>query len=390
LLFADGIYDMNTGVFTPGFDPKIVFLSRINRKFPRNVDRNTKLEDEIKQMFFVDVFANDTEMKAWNNERKVPDMGQFYLNSITYGIAGEYRIKKFYFAVGPSNCGKGANTDALKATFGGFVETFNANNLKYNPRNGQDEAKKLEWLTKKMTARLLIGNELRMDKQPLDGNQIKSLSSGGDDIEMRGNHQDTFKVKGRITTILLANDMCAINPIDDGILTRVRYMRYGKKYVEKAKEDCEADELPADKTLKDKFELNDDWKNAYFWVVADNWKKLNEPEVNAKGVEVAKPYFDPECVKNETKEWVGADVATNFQTLVEGAFEITKSKEDAVEFSVIKEYLKKECGLGDTWSDTKLGRELTKLSGFPGEPGKPKGSKKTVMMRPGFKRIEEA
>lgn len=394
LLFADGIYDMNTGIFTPGFDPKIVFLARINRKFPRQDERDYALERKIKKMFFVEVFANDSELAEWEDiatdkERKVPDMGKFYLNAITYGIAGEYRIKKFYIAIGPSNCGKGAATDALKATFGGFVETFNANNLKYNPRNGQDESKKLEWMTKKMTARLLIGNELRMDKQPLDGNQIKPMSSGGDDIEMRGNHQDTYKVKCRLTTILLANDMCPIAPVDDGVLTRLRYMRYNKKYVSKPRDECAEDELPADPTLKDKFDTNDKWKNALFWVIAENWKELNEPLMNDRNEEIPKPYYDPECVRNETAEWVGKDPTGNFKEMIEGGFEITKNEADKVAFSAIKEYLKRDCGLGDAWSDTKIGRELTKLSGFAGVAGKVDGSKKTTMVRPGFRRIDE-
>jgi len=53
-LFEDGIFDMPTGLFTPGFDPTIIFTKRINRPFP--TERNEELINTIDKSLFEELF----------------------------------------------------------------------------------------------------------------------------------------------------------------------------------------------------------------------------------------------------------------------------------------------------------------------------------------------
>ena len=52
LLFTDGIYDFDSGKFTLGFDPNIVFLRRINRPFSYEQDED--MIRKVEKSLFID------------------------------------------------------------------------------------------------------------------------------------------------------------------------------------------------------------------------------------------------------------------------------------------------------------------------------------------------
>ena len=189
LLFADGIFDFATG-FTPGFDPALVFLKRIDRPFPV-VPPSEELIAQVDRALFVAAFDDGTE-----DGRAV---GQYLKRVLTMGIYGDYYRKKFYVALGESNCGKGVIVGAMLNAFGGYVDEFNANELLYNPGNSQDESRRLAWLRNLAGVRLAFSSELRMDGRGADGNLIKSITSGGDAMKIRGNYEDEKRYVNRTT-----------------------------------------------------------------------------------------------------------------------------------------------------------------------------------------------
>ena len=100
-------------------------------------------------------------------------------------LFGDYFRRKFYLALGEASCGKGVTVGAMREAFCEYVAEFSANELLYNPRNGQDESRRLSWLKQFAGARIAFSNELRMDGRAADGNLIKAISSGGDAHQVR-------------------------------------------------------------------------------------------------------------------------------------------------------------------------------------------------------------
>lgn len=350
LLFADGIYDFNTG-FTEGFDPSIVFNKRIDRKFPKHKDE--KLIKKINDILFVNAFSTDGGEVV----------GEYMKKALSVSLAGDYRRKKFYMGLGEANCGKGLLVSAFREAFEGYIAEWDGNNLKYNPRNGQDEAKKLAWIRNLIGSRIAFSSELRMDKTPMDGNLLKKVSSGGDAMGIRGNCQDEFEFVNRATMFLLANDLCEITPKDTGTQSRIRVMRYRLKFVPKTEKELKnasgnwiGDERPMDAEIKEKFETTE-YKDALFHLMADTFSTMQEGEKKWGG-----QLTDPKEVLEDTKEWSG-DCLSDFKTLIEGKYEITNAVEDMVRSDEICKYIIDECK--QKLSENKVGRELSKLLALP-------------------------
>jgi hypothetical protein len=338
LLFADGIYDFQTNNFSKGFNPKIVFNKRIDRNFPS--DRNEELIETIRQTLFENAFDDETGQLA----------GVYLRKALCVSLLGDYRRKKFYFGLGESNCGKGVMTDAFKSSFGGYVASFCPNQLKYNSRNGQDEARKLSWVKDLIGSRIAFGNELRMDSVALDGNLLKAVSSGGDEMKGRNHQEGESTFVNRATMFLLANDMLPITPKDSGIQERARFIRYKLRFVLNP---SSPDERLADPQIKEKFN-RDDWKDALFYVMVDTYNDMTETERKLGGV-----LHEPECVREETREWVGDDGTAEFATVVGRRYEITGDPEHQTPTEEICEYIITERKM--KLSPNKVGRMLTKL-----------------------------
>jgi hypothetical protein len=330
LLFQDGIYDFTTNTFTEGFDPKIVFKYKIDRPYPKQ--RNEELIKLVCKILFTDPFMEE-------------DMPQSdYLRiGLSKALYGDYFDKKFYFAVGCSNAGKGVLTDALKATFQGFVGTFNAGALSFNENSGADAAKKLSWVFGIKDKRLAISNEVSMNK-PFDGNMVKMLASGGDEFDARTNHKDETKVINRSTMFCFVNDIPTINPYDDGVGNRVRCIEY--KCVFTNEEITKDFERVADPDIKATFKSNVDYQDALVHVMIDAYQDF-----------LQKGHVIPNSIKEATKEWSGD--AGSVEGLLKKKYEITRDANDYIPTRDLLNFLQKENKL--TMSDKKIGTELSKL-----------------------------
>ncbi len=348
MLFRNGIYDFRSGDFTEGFDPAIVFFASIPRDFPR--ERDDALIENIRDCLFVKPFISDDDPSN--------DMGQFYLQYLARSIAGEYHHKKLLIGVGNRNTGKGVTTDAMTATFAGYVSTYDANNMLTN-RVSKDESQKLMWLKPLRTSRIMMANEVdilpaeeggkKATTRCLNGNLINRLAGGGDVVTFRGMNEEDIKVRWRTNVVMLANDMAPISPINEGVRERVRNMRWAKSF-KAVTDDSELapNELRADPKWRTVFRTDESYQNAFFWVIANAFHAIKDA-----------PFFDPAIVEAETKEWLGEAGTIRIKETLETDYIITKDATHKVAFDDLSQHLKDNNISG--LSSTKLGRELTAL-----------------------------
>jgi len=356
LLFADGILDMDTMEFNPGFDPAYFFFGRIPRPFP--YERNEALIERVEKLLFEDPYLEDQAEQA-----------RFYKIGLARAIYGDYQAKRCYTSVGEPNCGRGLLTGALIAAFGDYVTTFDSNNLLFNPRDGADKAKQNAWLVPIANARLAIGNEICLTgTRFIDGNKLKSICSGGDIIKGRLNHKDESPFVCRATFLLQTNDMPSIKPADKGVLNRLCVNELKKSY-SLTPEPGNPRHMLQDSTLKMRFET-EEYMNALFYVMMDAWLEF---------VDMGRVYEKPACIAEATSEWIETNASV--RSLLEEAFEITKDENDYVAVRDIIKYLR-EKGCAD--SDTKIGREMNTM-GCPPVDRKVAGVTKRV--RIGIRRI---
>lgn len=331
LLFNDGWYDMNAEIFYDGFDlcRDKFFTKRIDRKF--NPNRNLQLENQIRKILFENPLNN-------------PKIGELYSNLIALAVSGNV-MKAWPMIVGNPNCGKTMITLFLKYTFGGYVGEFNLNALKFNPRDGNDEAKKLAWLNDLINCRICISNEARMDGKALDGNQMKALSSGGDSVMLRTNFQDQKSVTLMAMFFSFMNDICPIQPCDQALKDRLIFLPFTKSFVNKPQAECNEFEMESDPLLKDKIK-DKDWIDSFFWIIMNSYNK---------GVMVEKP---KEVLAESDELLIVEDI--KIKALLEERYEFvpTDDKDNYIPSRDIIQYLTEN---GVKMSDTKIGRELAKL-----------------------------
>ena len=327
LLFKNGHFDIKNKTFIPEFDKQKVFTARINEIFYEK--KHLDIKAELNQALFINPLANI-------------EVGEYLKHIISRSIFGKYQDKRFYSMLGNPNCGKGTITIGLNNAFGKYMGEWNINNLKYNPRSGNDEAKKLAWLHPMINVRSAFSNEGRMDKTSLDGNLIKTMASGGDGICIRQNFKDENIHILPTTFFYFGNDMPTIAPLDSAVQSRIRFIRFVKTFVNKPLSECNSLEMPADMDLKDKLKTYE-YKSALFWLIMDAYSDtLME---------------DPIAVKEETAENAVSD-EINLKSILNEEYEITGSEDDYVTSREIIEFIHSRRIM---LSDAKIGRELRSI-----------------------------
>lgn len=328
LLFTDGIYDFKTGIFTLGFDPNIVFNYSMPRPFPKKEQDKINF---IRKISFDDAFADEGNRDT-------------LLHNLMRASIGDFR-KKMTIGLGFTNSGKGMLTQLVRTSFGSYCSTFNGNSLIGNYDNG-DSAKKNGWILNIVNSRFAFSSEIQVDEKNnicIDGNLLKSVVSGGDEIKARLLHKNDRNVINKSTLFVFANDMPKVSPIDDGIRDRAQVINWSYSYVNEPRKIHEKKCDPELSKLYNQTEYGD----AFFWLMVEEfekWKQVNfeEPKV-------------PDCVLQGRDDILPT---IDIQEVIEERFIITKNPEDFVPFTQIISWLK-ENGVKD--STNKIGRELTAL-----------------------------
>lgn len=332
LLFKDGIYDMKKGEFTEGFNPDIVFFYRIPYNFPKYDKEKIKIAKKTFDSFFID--------------------SEPMLASLSRALAGDITLKQFYICPGESNAGKSKFGEMLKNAFGGYVGNFNAENLAQSSKmDTKDEASKNRWAIKARFHRILISNEIKM-KICLDGNAIKKHASGGDALVGR----DLFKSETifipHYTIFSFLNDQPEIEPCDQAVRNRLKYIRFPYIFVEKDKlEENEMNRL-TDKDFNNKIKQKDFIKGLIH-LILDAYKKYKNQM----------PAYD-EVIK---EEYLGENMQDNYVIeTVKQYFEITNNNKDYIPIKYFKDFIEKHIvkkGTSYTKATKLLVKELKIVNG---------------------------
>jgi hypothetical protein len=312
LLFKNGIYDFDTGKFTEGFNPDIIFFHKMERNFPERKEDDIKYLEEI---LFTNLFENT-------------NVSGYLKKAITLAIYGNYKIRKAIIAIGKTASGKGMIIKMLTKTFPGLVKTFNANNFIYKESN-KDEAQQNMFLIQYKTSRLILSSEVRISKNSkgeiktlLDGNMFKSVVSGGDEIEVRGMKENIYQMTNRSTLIFCANDFPEFYPIDNAVKDRIENVSFCKSFVENP-DPKNPLELKRDITIKDKI-LEEKYQDALFWILADTYTK----EIKGKDYQSAPKEID------ENEEDMDVSEIELFDRILMSKYDLCS--EDVMDRAVIK------------------------------------------------------
>jgi phage/plasmid-associated DNA primase len=231
LLFRNGMLDATTGLFYHRdqfpFNPDIVFFARLNMDYEPLSEDDREYAQSIRQR----IFANPLGEEA----------GQHMLLQLSRGLMGDC-MKRFLLGLGVTNGGKSIISSAVLSACGNYAGTFNAESLSLR-FNGGDEAQALRWLLLHRYKRLFFPNEVRSGgsssslskkQRPqvfVDGNMLKKLSSGGDEITGRfhGGNETAFVFHGLATCF--ANDFPNIDPCDEAVSRRLHVFSFNKQFV---------------------------------------------------------------------------------------------------------------------------------------------------------------
>ena len=301
------------------FDPSIVFMNKINRDYVKGDSSYCK---SILERFFTVPLGDD--------------IGRCYLQRLSMALFGE-TMKNIYFCLGETDTGKSTIVKALTKSCADLVGTFNAESLSVKD-SSQDEAQQMRWAFLLRYKRIIFSNELSMTAK-LNGNMLKKISSGGDDLVGRTHCANETKFRPHFIAFIFANDICEIKPYDTAVDNRLRVVPYTKKYTENPDET----ELQKDDNLEKEMET-EEFQQAFISLLINTYV-----EYFAYG-----KMEDPDGMKNAKKSWVTQEPNSLNKFLED--FEITNNPEHYVTSSDIRNWNEEnKTGI----SDTKMGRDLT-------------------------------
>jgi hypothetical protein len=331
LLFKDGIYDFETRFFTPEFDPEMVFHFAVPRPYPR--ERDEERIAYVKKVLFRDPFQN-------------PEVGDVQLNLLARGIAGR-PMKKVMVASGETNSSKGTLCKLMRHSLGELNGPFTGDSLLM--RSGDQEATKaLSWVKTIHNKRVAFSNEMTLNKdkvRPLNGNLLKTLASGGDEIQLRTNHKDEINIVNHALVTIFVNDLPPISPCDGAIADRIVAIPYSFSF-----------------QTGDKYEAG------------NPQHKLADPEIDRKLEQCLDAFLH--LVIETYNSWDGKEVVLpaeckvlgesivpvpNIRELLEEEYELTRDPNDFVLRDEVTRFLHSR---GVDMSEVAIGRKLTNL-GLP-------------------------
>jgi len=282
------------------------------------------------------------------------------------GLVGDYRMKKFLIVLGDKNTSKGTTTTACCYYIGDNATNFNANNLLLKKNQG-DAEREFSWIGGIANSRLAFSNEIKNQEGiQIDGNMLKSITGGGDEIVMRRLYRESEKIYNFSMPILFAQDLPAITP-PDAINSRLVLIQYDYSFMENPNPNRM--EKQADVNIKDKL-CCPKYANAFIHLMIEEYNKwadseFAEPELPAFMIQ-DKEIFAP---------------TTDVRTILEEEYELTGNEEDYVPYKELEAHLKKG---GITMGNNRLQKELTRLGLISKSK---KLNRKTTWIRTGIKPV---
>jgi len=319
IFFNNGFYDFKSGEFCKNNDENNTFVM---------VHKNLKLNSkkEIRKQIYEKILYPIFGVKYNTQVDKVSErLMNYWMHRMARIMAGHVEDKRFLILEGMRNSGKGLLTDLLKNCFENYLGTTNFGNFLVKNTSG-DQAKALSWLMKFQFKRLMYCNEATNDDkaQKVDGNIIKKINSGGDNIECRINFKDEREINIQSCLMFNLNDLPKVEPQDaleycDHFHMNSKFI--GDKYTETKLKNFKY--YPKDDTIKTEFIKNADVMNEFILML---FEAYNKPETYPD--EISKYYED---IADEPK--------SDLDKLLE-YFEITGNKNDKITSKEFKEIIK--------------------------------------------------
>lgn len=208
ICFNDGVYDFRRRAFYEWNSQElktnpVYSLTKIHRNFPRTVDEAFK--KECYERVFVASMGEENAAR--------------WVAFLSRSIAGEITDKLFATIITNRDCSKGVTNDWLMSAFGAYIRQAESTNfLVQRERSGTDAAKENGWLVDFQTVRLMLVQEFPMDMKnkgmKINSKLIKSINSGGDQIEGRKNYKDAMTFNIQSSTVFMVNDLPAYTTDD--------------------------------------------------------------------------------------------------------------------------------------------------------------------------------
>lgn len=353
LLFQDGIYDFTTDTFSQDFDPNIIFTARMPGKFP--VERDETKIEFIRKNTFEEPFAGTGDDRT-------------LLHELMRAAYGDFARKKMVVGLGPNDCSKGMTTLLTTTAFGSYAQSFNGNSM-LSRGFGSESEREMTFIIKFHNARFAFSSEIRVPHDTkssvaMDGTLIKTLASGGDEIQARRLNENARPIVNKAQLFVFANDMPKISPCTTDVQAKIVPVNWSVSFVENPVLPNEKKRNPVMSGLYKQPEYGD----AFVHIILDEYKKWKS--AGFKEIEL------PETARLGLEDLVPSKRLGH--VLLE-KYEITGSILDSVPFDEIRDFVR-ETGWEGT--DNKLGREMTSLGlGI----GKRRVGRKAINLRTGLK-----
>jgi len=326
--FKNGYLDMENKVFYKTFNPEIVSFNRLEWDYnPDEEDDNHEYRQSIINRFFVNPLNAHS--------------GSYLILELAKALAGDLD-KRFIFGLGTSNCGKSILTTAIKNAFGKYFGAFNGEVFAYNKNSG-DEASQMRWALALRFCRIIMSNEIN-NRIELNGNALKKVSAGGDELVGRGLYQKETNFVPHFLVCLMANDIPPIKPKDDAFYDRAKVFNYVKPYVDEPSNEFE---LKKDRNIGNEIKT-DKFIRTFIYLLVDTYYLYKTGELIQTE--------SPEMIEAKSL-WIGETDEKDVFTQFNDDFEITNNKDDYIIAADLQEWLKENSKL----SPTKFGVEFKNM-----------------------------
>ena len=162
-------------------------------------------------------------------------------------------------------------------------------------------------------------------KNIMNGNLIKKIASGGDELIGRGHHEHEVSFVPHFIPFCMLNDIPLINPLDDAVYNRLKYIEFKKQFVENSTEDYH---VKADPDIDIKFR-DPKFIRGFTHLILDGFKYF---------LEHGQPEFDARTKEDWT---IDGRQDTGVADILHNNFEITNNKNNFVSVADMKAFRNK-------------------------------------------------
>jgi P4 family phage/plasmid primase-like protien len=261
LAFDNCVFDLNEKKFRDIEIEDYINITTGYSYLHEKVDM-TKVDEVIK---FLKSISND-EIDETKKVKYVSDY-QFLLNIISSTLYGENRCQKFYIFSGNGGNGKSLISKLNNRTLGNYFKDIN---VEFFTRANKDAGSANPELVDKQSCRMLLSSEPESNEK-IQASKLKKVS-GGDLIQVRGLYEKVSNFLPHFTCILLTNSIPDLSKIDGGVVRRLDVVEFKYKFVDNP---MSINERKKDVTLDNKISNDDEFRDAFMWLLIENYKVLN-------------------------------------------------------------------------------------------------------------------